>query len=136
MRVARVATIGLLVLRLSLPALAKRKDSCAVVLEFELIEGLAIVQVETSAGRLRLLADTGSNTTTLDEIGPQGQLAIKVKDCIVLMKAYPTQTAVFAQLNATLPKERRLHGVLGQDFFSHFSSVAFDYAHHRLILNR
>jgi hypothetical protein len=126
------ATLILLALTLPMPAMARHKD--AVTLEFEVIEGLPIVQVKTSAGNLRLLADTGSNATTLDRVSARGSLAIEVKDCKVLVKPYATQTPVFAEFNASVPKEQRLDGVLGQDFFSQFSSVAFDYAHHRLIL--
>jgi len=136
MRIPRFATIGLLALTLSVPAMARHKDSGVVIVEFEVLEGLIIVRVKTSAGDLRLLADTGSNATTLDKISLPGNLLIKVKDFNVLVRPYPTQTAVFAQFNATVPREQRLDGVLGQDFFSQFSSVAFDYTHHRLMLSR
>lgn len=132
--VGRAATIGLLALALSAPATAKHKESSVAMLEFEVIEGLAVVQVKTNAGNLRLLADTGSNATTLNEITPPGNLVIELEDQRLRVKPYPTQTPVFARLNATVPKEQKLDGVLGQDFFSQFSSVAFDYVHHRLIL--
>jgi hypothetical protein len=135
MTTTRAATISLLVLMLPMPAMARHKDSAVAMLEFEVLEGLAIVQVKTSVGNLRLLADTGSNATTLNEIIPRGGLVIKFKDYELLVKPYPIQTPVFAMFNAAVPKEQRLDGILGQDFFSQFSSVAFDYAHHRLILS-
>ena len=134
MRVLYAATIGILVV--VLPAMAKHKDSTQVALDFEMVEGLVIVRVETNSGSLRLLADTGSNATTLDHISPPRKLVIKVKSYVLSVKPYATQTAVFAQFNATVPKQKRLDGVLGEDFFSQFSSVAFDYAHHRLVLTR
>jgi len=130
----RAATIGLLALALSAPAMAKHKEGGVAMLEFEIVEGLAVVQVRTSTGYLRLLADTGSNATTLNATTPPGNLVIKLRDYELLVKPYPTQTPVFDKFNATLPKEQRLDGVLGQDFFSQFSIVAFDYAHHQLIL--
>jgi hypothetical protein len=136
MRIPLAATIGLMALTLPVPAKARHKDGGIVMLDFEVVEGLIIVRVKTSAGNLRLLADTGSNATTLDEISLRGSLLIKVKDYKVLVRPYPTQTAVFAQFNATVPREQRLDGILGQDFFSQFSSVAFDYAHRRLVLSR
>lgn len=136
MRTAWVARPGLLVLMLSAPAMARHKGSGMVMLGFDLVEGLIVVQVETSAGRLRLLADTGSNATTLDKISVPRNLLIKVGRNVVSVAPYFTQTPVFAQFNATVPKEQRLDGVLGQDFFSQFSSVAFDHAHRRLILSR
>jgi hypothetical protein len=136
MGVPRIAKIGILVLTLSARAMAKRKDDNVAMLDFEMVEGLVIVRVETSSGSLRLLADTGSNATTLDNISPPRTLAIRVKSRSISVKPYPTQSPVFAQFNATVPKEQRLDGVLGEDFFSQFSSVTFDYAHHRLVLTK
>lgn len=136
MRTAHAVKFGLLTLTLSAPAMARHRDSGAVMLDFEVVEGLIVVRVETSSGNLRLLADTGSNATTLDEISPPRKLVIKVRSYVVSVKPYPTQTVVFAQFNATVPNEQRLDGVLGQDFFSQFSSVTFDYVHHRLLLSR
>lgn len=134
MRTPRAARVMILVLTLSGRALARHRDKSVVLLDFEVVEGLAIVQLQTSAGHLRLLADTGSNATTLDHTTPPGKLVIWARGYAVSVKAYPTQTAVFAQFNATVPKEQRLDGVLGQDFFSQFSSVTFDYVHQQLLL--
>lgn len=116
--------------------MARHKESGVVMLDFEVCEGLVIVQVQTSAGNLRLLADKGSNATTLDKMSPPPKLVIKLKGFPVSVKPHPTQTVVFAQFNASVPKEQRLDGVLGQDFFSQFTSLAFDYVHHRLLLSR
>lgn len=136
MRIPRAAKIGILSLTLSGRAMARHKDIGTVILDFEVVEGLVTVQVQTSAGSLRLLVDTGSNATTLDETSPPRKLVIKVRSYAVSVKPYPTQTVVFAQFNRMVPKEQRLDGVLGQDFFSQFSSVTFDYVHHRLLLSR
>ena len=136
MRIPRAAKIGILALTLSGRAMARHKDSDMVMLDFEVVEGLVIVRVETSSSSLRLLADTGSNATTLDETSPPRRLVIKVRSYAVSVKPYPTKTVVFAQFNRLVPKEQRLDGVLGQDFFSQFSSVTFDYVHHRLLLSR
>ncbi len=132
----RSATISLLALTLAMPAMARHKESSKVMLEFEVVEGLVIVQIKTSAGNLRMVADTGSNVTSLDQFSPPGDLAIKLKDIKLVVKPSPTHTPVFGQFNAAVPKERRVDGILGEDFFSQFSTVAFDYAHHRLILAR
>ena len=134
--IARAAMICLLALPLAAPAVAKHRDRGVVTLHFEVVEGLVIAQVKTSAGDLRLLIDTGSNATTLDEISPPADLVIKLQDCELLVKPYPTLTPAFTRFNATVPKEQRANGVLGQDFLSQFSSVAFDYAHHRVIFVR
>jgi len=49
MTVGRAATIGLLALALSAPAVARHKESSVDILEFEVIEGLAVVQVKTNS---------------------------------------------------------------------------------------
>ncbi len=105
----------------SAPAQPKK----GVKIPFEFVEGLMVCAIPTSSGKLRLVFDTGANATAL--LGKSRPIEIHIGGKSLRLVSAPLRTSTLGQVNKTLPPERRLEGILGEDVLVQFERVTVDY---------
>ncbi|MGH9470292.1 MAG: hypothetical protein ACRD1N_08120 [Terriglobia bacterium] len=96
-----------------------------LVLPFEFVDGLMVCKVPSSLGLLRLIIDTGANGTALT--GKTKPVELRIGERQIRLVPAPLRTATLAQVNASLPPEKWLSGILGQDVLVQFRRVTLDY---------
>ncbi len=104
-------------------------------LPLELVGGIPVVELSTSQGTMRMVVDTGSNGTSVDDLKDEN-LVIHLKGLEIPVKVYRTVTPILAHFNLFAGTRRRVQGIIGNDFFSHFDFFTFDYRNHELKLSR
>jgi hypothetical protein len=97
----------------------------AVKIPFEFVEGLIVCSAPTSRGDLRLIVDTGANATAL--LGNPRPIEIRIGPKSLRLVPAPVRASVLDQVNKTLPAERRIDGILGEDVLVQFRRVTLDY---------
>jgi hypothetical protein len=132
----RHALTGIIIVALTLAVPISAKKDENEDLPFELTNGLPIVTVVTNIGTLRLIADTGSNATSLESRRIPDTLTVHLDNRnVVIPRVYAITTPVFLQFNRTRPLSHHVNGILGSDFWGQFSSVTFNYPERRLVLH-
>jgi hypothetical protein len=97
----------------------------AIKIPFEFVEGLIVCSMATSRGNLRLIVDTGANATAL--LGNPRAIEVRIGPKSFRLVPAPLRTSVLDQVNKTLPAERRIDGILGEDVLVQFRRVTVDY---------
>jgi hypothetical protein len=114
---------------------ALEPDRTEWMLPLEIISGIPVVELSTTHGMLRMVIDTGSNGTTLDDFRDEN-IVVHLEGLDISMKVYSTATPVLARFNASVGKKKAVRGIMGNDFFSHFDLFTLDYQHGKLTLIR
>jgi hypothetical protein len=70
--------------------------------------------------------DTGSNISTMN-LKTEETLRLSVAGKGFALQFKPTQTHMFDEFEAMLPRTERVDGILGSDFMRHFHHVVFDF---------
>ncbi len=104
-------------------------------LPMELIGGIPVVELSTSQGKIRMVVDTGSNGTTVENLKDEN-LVIHLKGLEVPVKVHRTVTPILAHFNSFAGLRHRVHGIIGNDFFNSFDFCTFDFRRNELRLSR
>jgi hypothetical protein len=113
-------------------AFAAGGGSSDVEIDFDPVFTLPVVELTTSQGKLRLVVDTASNYTSL--LRAPKSLLVRLAGREILLHPAPIQTREFAGFNTSVPADRRVDGLLGEDFFVQFESVRFDFPRRKIVL--